>query len=148
MCSKYGCDCVRSLELHTSETQLKSKQKGKSLTCINREVQTLKVFPILCPSMYPLDVLLYVGSILPSCKHIFSVLVACTSYLYRCVTQRLDSLSSCLMLITISGKDSDWPISGPIIVPKLRETATVFGGPFKHHMIDMREEQVPKVIEV
>lgn len=71
--------------------------------------------------------------------------VASSSYLYSSVTQRLDSLSSCSILNKILGKDSNWPVSGPIIVPKPGELATVFGSPFKHHMIDMREEQVPKM---
>jgi len=64
------------------------------------------------------------------------------------MTQRLDSLSSCSILNKISGKDSDWAVPGPIIVPKPGELATVLGSPFKHHMLDMREEQFPKVIEM
>lgn len=58
--------------------------------------------------------------------------------------KRLESFSSCSILKKISGKDPCRLASGQLLWPRPGELATVLGSPFKHHMIDVREEQVPK----
>lgn len=58
--------------------------------------------------------------------------------------KRLESFSSCSILKKISGKDPCRLTSGQLLWPRPGELATVLGSPFKDHMIDVREEQVPK----
>lgn len=77
------------------------------------------------------------------------MLVASSSYLLALCHKRLGSFSSCWILgkKKISGRDPHMLTSGPVIVAKARELATtVFGSPFQCHMIDVKEEQVPKAM--
>lgn len=75
------------------------------------------------------------------------MLLASSPYLYSAVTQSY----ICLLDIEIKSQRRI-PIGsllGQLLWPKATElAATVFGSPFKHHMIDRREEQVPRDVKV
>lgn len=75
------------------------------------------------------------------------MLLASSPYLDSTVTQSY----ICLLDIEIKSQRRI-PIGsllGQLLWPKATElVATVFGSPFEHHMIDRREEQVPRDVKV
>lgn len=75
------------------------------------------------------------------------MLLASSPYLYSAVTQSY----ICLLHIEIKsqGRIPIGSLLGQLLWPKaMALAATVFGSPFEHHMIDRRQEQVPRNMKV